>query len=215
MGALYDRTSRNAEVSFLWSNWLILWDVYGWDLIEGVWKLMRMSLFTRVLLQNVLLNNSHFRHWLLLVFKRDVTEYSDIEPERYWISIHVKIPYTFPNLYFILIVISPEPFLIQLRLTPTTKPQFWQEIILSPRKIVEFFLWKIAYSNYERLQVLLFWKIAYSFNWMVRTLSHLKITCIRHHVTWHPSMSFWAISRYLPYHFIIWNRFIAIQFIWF
>ena len=37
-------------------------------------------------------------------------------------------------------------------------------------------------------------------NWMVRTLSHLKITCIPHHVTWHPSMSFWAISKYLPYH---------------
>ena len=36
-------------------------------------------------------------------------------------------------------------------------------------------------------------------NWMVRTLSHLKITCIYHHVRWHPSMSFWAISRYLPY----------------
>ena len=36
-------------------------------------------------------------------------------------------------------------------------------------------------------------------NWIVRTLSHLKITCICHHVTWHPSMSFWAISRYPPY----------------
>ena len=33
----------------------------------------------------------------------------------------------------------------------------------------------------------------------LRTLSHLKITCIYHHVTWHPSMSFWAISKYLPY----------------
>ena len=35
--------------------------------------------------------------------------------------------------------------------------------------------------------------------YVVRTLSHLKITCICHHVTWHPSMSFWAISKYLPY----------------
>ena len=44
---------------------------------------MRMSLFTRLLLQNVLFNNAHFRHWLLLVFNIDVTEYSDIDPERY------------------------------------------------------------------------------------------------------------------------------------
>ena len=40
-------------------------------------------------------------------------------------------------------------------------------------------------------------------NWMIRTLSHLKITCIYHHVTWHPSMSFWAISRYPPYIYFI------------
>ena len=31
-------------------------------------------------------------------------------------------------------------------------------------------------------------------NWMIRTLSHLKITCICHHVTWYP-----------PYHFYIRN----------
>ena len=36
-------------------------------------------------------------------------------------------------------------------------------------------------------------------NCMIRILSHLKITCICHHVTWHPSMSFWTISRYPPY----------------
>ena len=36
-------------------------------------------------------------------------------------------------------------------------------------------------------------------NWMVRTLSHLKITYICYHVTWHSSMSFWAFSKYLPY----------------
>ena len=32
-------------------------------------------------------------------------------------------------------------------------------------------------------------------NWMVRILSNLKISCIFHHVTNPPSMTFWAISR--------------------
>ena len=36
-------------------------------------------------------------------------------------------------------------------------------------------------------------------NEIVRILSFLKITCIYHHVTNPPSMSFWAISKYPPF----------------
>ena len=55
--------------------------------------------------------------------------------------------------------------------------------------------------------------------WMVRILSHLDFNCKVCHVTWRPSMTFWAISPYPPYLIssvalsIIYGKFI-IQIVW-